>query len=117
MAEIYGSTTTTPIKPDLFTTTVDQTYKPNSENAQSGIAVAEAIESKIDQTFIMGSTNAQSGEALAEMYTMLTNDFIQADIDLWNVIVKVYVDGKVGDIETALDGIISIQNSLIGGDA
>jgi len=28
-----------------------------------------------------------------------------------------YVDGLVGDIETALDGIISIQNSLIGGDA
>lgn len=28
-----------------------------------------------------------------------------------------YVDGLVGDIETALDSIITIQNSLIGGDA
>lgn len=26
-----------------------------------------------------------------------------------------YVDGKIGDIETVLDGIIAIQNSLIGG--
>ena len=30
---------------------------------------------------------------------------------------KKYVDGLVGDIETALDGIIAIQESLIGGDA
>ena len=46
----------------------DQTYNPQSENAQSGIAVAEAI------------------------------------------------NESVGDIETALDNIIAIQNSLIGGD-
>lgn len=30
---------------------------------------------------------------------------------------KGYVDGLVGNVETALDSIISIQNSLIGGDA
>jgi hypothetical protein len=47
--------------------TVDQTYNPESENAQSGKAVAQAINS------------------------------------------------TVGDIETALDGIIAIQNSFIGG--
>jgi len=28
---------------------------------------------------------------------------------------KVYVDEKLGDIDAALDGIIAIQNSLIGG--
>ena len=44
---------------------IDQTYNPTSENAQSGIAVAEAV----------------------------------------------------GDIDTALDNIIAIQNSLIGGDS
>ena len=45
MAKIYGNTTTTPIKPDLFggeAITVDQTYNPESANAQSGVAVAEA---------------------------------------------------------------------------
>lgn len=51
MAEIYGNTTTTPIDPDAFgggtggDITVDQTYNPESENAQSGKAVAEAIAS------------------------------------------------------------------------
>lgn len=45
------------------TIVVDQNYNPESKNAQSGIAVAEAV----------------------------------------------------GDIETALDGIIAIQNSLMGG--
>lgn len=29
---------------------------------------------------------------------------------------KGYVDGLVGDIETALDGIIALQNTLIGGE-
>ena len=28
-----------------------------------------------------------------------------------------YVDEQIGDIETALDGIIAIQNSLLGGDS
>jgi hypothetical protein len=34
-----------------------------------------------------------------------------------NKVVKGYVDGQIGDIETALDSIIAIQNSLIGGDS
>ncbi len=33
-----------------------------------------------------------------------------------NKVIKKYVDGITGDIETALDNIIAIQNSLIGGD-
>lgn len=32
-------------------------------------------------------------------------------------VAKKNVDDLVGDIETALDNIISIQNSLIGGEA
>lgn len=47
MAEIYGNTTTTPINPDAFADggsgIIDQTYNPNSSNAQSGKAVADAI--------------------------------------------------------------------------
>ena len=52
MAEIFGNTTTTPLNPDAFSgggnsqnIEVDQTYNPESENAQSGKAVAEAIAS------------------------------------------------------------------------
>ena len=51
MAKIYGNTLTTPIKPDLLggggSVTVDQNYNPESENAQSGKAVAQAINGAI----------------------------------------------------------------------
>lgn len=53
------------------TVKADQTYDPQSENAQSGKAVAEAVKP---------------------------------------------VDDKIGDIETALDEIIALQEALIGGD-
>ena len=46
MSEIFGSTTTTPMNPDAFSgggVEIDQTYNPESENAQSGKAVAEAV--------------------------------------------------------------------------
>lgn len=55
---------------------IDQTYNPTSENAQSGIAVAEAV------------TEA-----------------------------KDYTNTKIGDIDTALDSIIALQNSYIGGNS
>lgn len=42
---IYGGTTATPVP----LTITDQTYKPTSENAQSGKAVAEAIGGKADK--------------------------------------------------------------------
>ena len=31
--------------------------------------------------------------------------------------IKEYIDERIGDIETALDSIISLQNSLIGGES
>lgn len=46
--------------------TVDQTYNPTSENAQSGKAVEEAIQSNIDQSADATSPRAQSGVAVAE---------------------------------------------------
>lgn len=105
---------------------VDQTYNPESENAQSGKAVAEAVSDKqdslvsgtniktinnqsilgsgnitieggsdveVDQIYLPTSENAQSGKAVAEAITQ-----------------------TVGDIETALDEIIALQEALIGGD-
>lgn len=82
--------------------TVDQTYNPESENPQSGIAVAEAIAGieissggniAVDQIYNSQSTNPQSGVAVAEAITE-----------------------TLGDIETALDSIIAIQETLIGGE-
>ena len=71
MAEIFGSTTTTPINPDAFSGggTVDQTYNPESENAQSGIAVNEAIKeskTKVNNTF----SNALKGKASGQYITL-----------------------------------------------
>ena len=37
--------------------TVDQTYQPTSENAQSGKAVAEAVEHKADKTYVSDIVN------------------------------------------------------------
>lgn len=34
-----------------------------------------------------------------------------------NKVIKAYVDGITGDIEIAIDNIINIQNSYIGGDS
>ena len=76
MAEIFGNTTATPIKPDLFRNKVDNTFDPTSDNAQSGKAVAEA----------------------------LTNYYTKEE-----------VNSLIGDVETALDSIIAIQENLIGG--
>lgn len=49
MAKIYGSTTTTPLKPTGGSGAVDQNYSPDSANAQSGKAVAQAVSGKMDK--------------------------------------------------------------------
>lgn len=51
MSEIFGNTTTTPINPEAFpgsgdSIVIDQTYKPESSNAQSGTAIAEALKAQ-----------------------------------------------------------------------
>lgn len=59
------------------------------------------ITEKTDQTYFPTSENAQSGKAVAEAV----------------VEAKDYTDTKIGDIDTALDNIIALQNSYIGGNA
>ncbi len=69
--------------------------------------------------FIFGNSHIQTYQDNFSMFVKGTNvkidenglfvNFVKmADVD--------YVDGFVGDIETALDNIIAIQNNLIGGD-
>ncbi|MBO5370813.1 MAG: hypothetical protein J6B23_09080 [Clostridia bacterium] len=164
---------------------VDQSYNADSENAQSGKAVAEAIDKIvsaspdggyviIDQSYNALSENAQSGKAVAEAIANLVNgspealdtlhelanalgndenfsatvmekigkkadaaslEEVKSDIarildgrttvskassdSLGNNIVLHYatkeeVTTQIGDIETALDGIITIQNGILG---
>ena len=89
---------------------IDQTYSPISENAQSGIAVAEAV--------------AKSGGGTTD-YELLDNKPQINGIELngnltaeeLSLVDKATFDNNIGNIETALDNIIAIQNELIGGDA
>ena len=53
--------------------------------------------------------------------TIATREWVEAqdfggDIDTSNLATKDYVNEQIGDIETALDNIIALQNSLIGGN-
>ena len=89
---------------------IDQTYSPISENAQSGKAVAEAV--------------AKSGGGTTD-YELLDNKPQINGIELngnltaeeLSLVDKATFDNNIGNIETALDNIIAIQNELIGGDA
>jgi hypothetical protein len=66
-------------------------------------------------------------EILAEDINAIANAVIETqkelenletpDVDFSNYYTKEEIDDKIGDIETALDSIIAIQNNLIGGDA
>lgn len=64
--------------------------------------------SAVDQEFNPESKNAQSGKAVAEALKTV-------NVDLSNYYTKDEIDNQIGAIETALDNIIAIQNSLIGG--
>ena len=47
--------------------------------------------------------------------TPINPDKFSGSVDLSNYYTKDETDNKIGDIETALDSIIAIQNELIGG--
>lgn len=72
MTEIFGNTLATPINPNAFSGggngTVDKTYNPQSENAQSGKAVAEGIEKNnkcyVNLTFANALKGSKSGSAI-----------------------------------------------------
>ena len=56
------------------------------------------------------------GEYLKEYYLGLTVDKKALLGDIGSQTMKEYTDDMIGDVETALDSIIALQNSLIGGD-
>lgn len=56
------------------------------------------------------------GEYLKEYYLGLTVDKKALLGDIGSQTMKEYTDDKIGDVESALDSIIALQNSLIGGD-
>ena len=73
----------------------------NSTKEDLQQAIDAALQTATDQTYTPTSENAQSGTAVAEAITEA----------------KDYTDTKIGDIDTALDNIIALQNSYIGGNS
>ena len=128
---------------------VEQTYNSESENPQSGKAVAEAINTKMDKfgevtadengnvtinnncDLNLKSNNylvfeGKNGLILKTgLMSISANniDFLNAHLcnlaepeNASDAVTKNYVDTKIGDIESALDAIIALQNSIIGGE-
>jgi hypothetical protein len=85
---------------------VDQEYDPSSANAQSGKAVAFAVQ--------MGLDSLQDTGVNIIYYHVPDNS--EPPMPIRTMLDKVWAhDAALGDIDTALDNIIAIQNELIGG--
>lgn len=122
---------------------VDQTYNSTSANAQSGIAVAEAVaavEFKIgdmDNLYYPASEPEHRNLVMAfnwlheyhnsdiqTLYRDKADTVVLNEINT-NLDAKITVNSQaitalqqnMGDIDTALDNIIDLQNSYIGGDS
>ena len=116
------------------TVIVDQEYNPTSANAQSGTAVAEAIRSgaeNIDYSIpwyytenLKASLDAMASDVLGIGSHALMDDKLDVliipeqpspEYIPTSYAVRATINAALGDVETALDSIIAIQNELIGG--
>ena len=101
---------------------VDEIYNPESENAQSGKAVAEAIDSLATKNVNEGTLDFRKPDVhcvqlpFAEIQSIETYniDILKEPEEDTDAVNKGYVDNLVGDIDAALDAIIALQNSIIG---
>lgn len=120
----------------------DQTYSSTSENAQSGKAVKEAIKTEVGEIDKLGNYGVVIKDGYLSVSPASTADIegrhpkkpitpglfdyaLMKSVDqIYNSNSPMPQSGKavaeavkitIGDIDTALDNIIAIQNSLIGG--
>ena len=114
--------------------TIDQTYDPESENAVSGKALAPEFDhilyeisnhtDRLDyqRDFKMTKFGEVTYDEDSQLTTVTLNDSVlvnktYVDSQDTNILTEAmaYVDNKISSIETALDSIIAIQDSLING--
>ena len=104
MAKIYGNTLTTPLNPN---TSTDQTYNPESENAQSGKAVAEAVKNVVRTD----ETGEQTIPHIISTKGKFNDLSVYYDGDYVPVIsqeeAEYVINAAIGDVETALENIIA----------
>lgn len=92
--------------------TVDQTYDATSENAQSGKAVAEAIEinrDTVDNIMYDSSIGTSPIRSVLDMVFRNAGEISRLRESIERL------DNELGNIDIALDEIIAFQESLIGG--
>lgn len=88
--------------------------------AQSAIGCEEGIKTASDKTAKLEKDMAEMNDKVDGIQRGFSDKIGDIDTAL-NAIPETYatkadVSEQIGDIDTALDGIIAIQNSLIGGD-
>ena len=81
---------------------VDSTDRKQIKLSKDGLFVRD-----VSQVLVGGRLNYMVGEWQS----------LSGNVDLSDYATTKYVDDKIGDIETALDSIIAIQNELMGGDS
>lgn len=102
--------------------TIDQKYNPKSANAQSGKAVAEALADYATQEFAQGVAITEAQAVASQLNAQLQHEYltgreVAAAVEAYTALHfydKTEIDTITGDIETALDSIIEIQNELMG---
>lgn len=139
--KIRGTTITTPIKPEAVVVKCQNLTDEQKTQARENIgavghgeninlrgqeihnanAVCIGIPS-VDDGFYMSWETSTENYAVARFYgargdeaTILRG--VAPGEEDWDAVTVAQLNTVVGDVETALDGIIAIQNSLIGGDA
>ena len=140
MAEIFGNTTATPLNPNAFSgggSNIKLFQSGNKYNV-GDIVIAERYVDGVEfavtglfkskQTFV--ASGSEFDEDVIDVYwkqlsLIRADKSYQAyvngmDEDLDSFVNASYVNNRIdnalGDIETALDNVIAIQNSLIGGN-
>lgn len=82
----------------------------------SGIAEKKQDKLEFDDVPTGGSTNLVNSNGIFNAFCNFSNDY-DAIIEGAKAECNQYTDNMLGNIDTALDSIIAIQNSLIGGEA
>lgn len=114
MAKIFGNTLTTPMNPD----------KLKNENGTGGGITEQEVEKMIrmfsDAVVSVKAdkhdvyTKIEHEESVGRVIDGIVFPAIAKKADKTDVYLKDEIDLRLGDIETALDSIIAIQNELLG---
>ena len=87
--------------------------------AQAQTALGKYNKEDVDALLIIGNGTGDSESGRKNAFVVKNNgsaEIQMVSISPNSVVTKEYVDSSIGDIETVLDAIIAIQNSLIGGE-